>query len=329
MPNIVITTYCNRRCPYCFALDAMEDAPARNMSMPEFVVIADMLVAARRSSVGVLGGEPTLHPQFYEMVWYLVSRGINARVFTNGICSDELMDELETLPRRDRVTFIVNVNFPEIETETNRVRQAKFLRRFAPICDLSLNIFRADLDPLFLADVAREAGIRNRRIRVGFAQPIAGEGNEFLKLEDYRGVARQIVRLAEGVFDQGIVVSLDCGFPLCAFSDEELGRLRRTNANTKFVCDTATDIAPGLMAWSCFPLAKRNRSKVERTTRLEDLEKRFTNMNGDLRKQSARGVFQECEACPYLKRKVCHGGCLAHVVADSGAEATATQTASR
>jgi radical SAM protein with 4Fe4S-binding SPASM domain len=328
MPNIVITTYCNRRCPYCFALDAMENAPARDMNLRDFVVITDMLVAARRSSVGVLGGEPTLHPQFYEMLWYLVSRGINARVFTNGICSDELMDELDHLPYQDRVTFIVNVNFPEIETDTNRVRQAKFIRRFAEICDLGLNIFRADLDPLFLADVAREAGIRNRRIRVGFAQPIAGEGNEFLKLEDYREVARQIVRLAEGVFDLGIMVSLDCGFPLCAFSDEELGRLRRTNANTKFVCDTATDIAPGLTAWSCFPLAKRNRSSIERTTRLQDLEKRFVEMNAELRQQFSQGIFKECETCQYLKQRVCHGGCLAHVVADSGSEATATQAAS-
>jgi len=320
MPNILLTTYCNRRCPYCFALDAMEDAGPREMTMRELITVADMIVASGRLSTGVLGGEPTLHPQFYEMVSYLLARGIRVRVFTNGICRDELMDELETVRPRSRFKFVVNVNFPQIESERNRRRQERFIERFAPLCDLGLNIFRADLEPLFLADLARRAGVRNRRIRVGLAQPIVGEPNQFLSLDYYRQVAGSIVRLAEAVFELGMVVSLDCGFPLCSFTDEQLGRLRRVRADTKFVCSTATDVGPGLRAWSCFPLAKYNRTTIDGNMRLEDLEARFLSMLQGYRQRFRKGVFPACDDCAYFRQKVCHGGCLAHVIPEHGSD---------
>ena len=318
MPNILLTTYCNRRCPYCFALDAMEGAQSREMTMSELITVADMIVASGSLSTGVLGGEPTLHPQFYEMVSYLLARGIRVRVFTNGLCRDELMDEMETWRQDGRLKFVVNVNFPQIETEQNRAAQERFIQRFAGVCDLGLNVFRADLDPMFLSDLARRTGVKNRRIRVGLAQPIVGERNEFLSLDYYREVAGKIVKLAEAVFDLGIVVSLDCGFPLCSFTDEQLGRLRRVRADAKFVCSTATDVAPGLIAWSCFPLAKHNRTTIDRATRFKELQDRFLNMNKQYRRRVRRGVFKACDDCPYFEHRVCDGGCLAHVIPGNG-----------
>ena len=318
MPNILLTTYCNRRCPYCFALDAMEDAGSREMTMGELVGLADMIVASGKLSTGVLGGEPMLHPQFPEMVSYLLARGIQVRVFTNGLCRDELMSEIEAIRPRSRFKFVVNVNFPEIESEQNRERQERFIKRFAPLCDLGLNVFRADLDPLFLADLARRTGVKNRRIRVGLAQPIVGEANQFLGLDYYRQVAANVVRLAEAVFELGMVVSLDCGFPLCSFTDQQLGRLRRVKADAKFVCSTATDLAPGMKAWSCFPLAKHNRITIDRSVQLKDLEDRFLGMLKDYRQRFSKGVFEECAECAYFRHRVCDGGCLAHVIPGDG-----------
>jgi hypothetical protein len=296
----------------------MEDAGSREMSMRELIDLADIIVASGRLNTGVLGGEPLLHPQFPEMVSYLLARGIQVRVFTNGLGRDELMDEIEGIRPRSRFKFVVNVNFPEIESERNRERQERFINRFAPICDLGLNVFRADLDPLFLADLARRTGVRNRRIRVGLAQPIVGEANQFLGLDYYRQVAANVVRLAEAVFDLGMVVSLDCGFPLCSFTDEQLGRLRRVRADTKFVCTTATDLAPGRQAWSCFPLAKHNRITIDRSVSLKELEGRFLGMLEGYRQRFSRGVFAECAECAYLRHRVCDGGCLAHVIPGNG-----------
>lgn len=320
MPNLVITTYCNRSCPYCFALEAMEDAPAREMNLREIVTVADMMIAGKRPSIGVLGGEPTLHPQFQEIVWYLLARGMRVRVFTNALCSAQVMQAIAALPDRRKLTFVVNVNFPEIESAENHARQERFIARFREICDVGLNIYRADLDPLFLADLIERTDLRDRRVRVGFAQPIAGEGNEFLSLDHYRGVADQIVKLAEAVFPRGMRVGLDCGFPLCSFTDENLGRLRRVNADLKFVCDTATDIAPAGHAWSCFPLAKQNRMRIDRHTGLREMEKTFVDRNNAARDRLRTGVFEECDACVYRSQRLCHGGCIAHVITDGNGD---------
>jgi len=314
MPNVLLTTYCNRKCPYCFAVDAMDGAPFQRMSMTELITITDILVASRTMRVGVLGGEPMLHPQFLEMVWYLLLRGLRVDVFTNGICSADLVNQLDQLPISAKIKFVVNMNAPEIETEQNRARQERFVTRFADNCDLSLNIFHPDLDPSFLSDFAHRIGLRKRQIRVGIAQPIVGRQNEFLHLDHYRKVSGSIVALAESVFQLGITVGLDCGFAMCAFSDEQLGRLRRTNARTKFICKVPIDIAPGLQAWSCFPLNKRNRLTIQRTTLLGNLECQLLQGNDEIRKRTRKGIFGECEDCMYLQRNACDGGCLAHAI---------------
>lgn len=318
MPNILLTTYCNRRCPYCFALDAMEGSASREMTLRELVTAADMIVASGRLNTGVLGGEPTLHPQFCEMIGYLMARGISVRVFTNGLCRPDVMDGIERMLGGNRLKFVVNVNFPGVDPEDKRAAQEAFVTRFARFCDLGLNVFRPDLDPTFIADLARRTGVRDRRVRVGLAQPIVGETNTFLDLHEYRRVAEGIVHLAEAVFDLGMVVSLDCGFPLCAFTDEQLGRLRRVRADAKFVCNTATDIAPGGVSWSCFPLASTNRAEVNSGTRLKQLEDAFLAMNESHRSRFRAGVFAECDDCAYRRQRVCDGGCLAHVIGGNG-----------
>ncbi len=318
MTNILLTNHCQRRCPSRVDLDATEDVQSCEMDMRDLITVADMIVASGDLRAGVLAGEPTPHPHCCEMVSYLLARGIRVVFFTSGIYREELMDELEKLSQESRFRFLVNVNFPEIKTGQNLLRQERFIRRFAGVCDLGLNVSRADLDPRFLSDLARRTGVRNCRIRVGLAHPIVGEANEFLSPADYREVAGSIVDLAEAVFDLGIVVSLDCGFTLCSFTDEQLGRLRRVKAETSFICRAAVGIAPGPIAWPCFPLAKHNRIRIDGNTRLKDLQDRFWNINNELRGRSRKGVFKECDDCVYFEHRVCEGGCLTHLIPDAG-----------
>ncbi len=314
MPNILLTTTCNRRCPYCFAVDAMAEFEKQKIDFNDLVGYADMIVSSGRLYTGVLGGEPTLHPEFADMVLYLVARGIQVNVFTNGICSDKLMDEIaQRFPGRSNVQFTVNVNFPEIETAENQRRQDLFIRRFASQVDLGVNIFRPDLDPIMLRDVAERTGLKDSRFRIGLAEPIIGEKNAFLGIDAYKTVAEKLVHLAEAVFPRGIKISFDCGFPLCSFTDEQLGRLRRCTADTKFVCSCATDLAPGRKAWSCFPMAKFSLVQLEPHADLHELERQFLDRIKQLRSQRQPGVFEACADCAYRRHGACQGGCIAHV----------------
>lgn len=315
MPNILLTTYCNRTCPYCFALDAMGGEANREMTFPELVAVADMIVAAGRSRTGVLGGEPTLHPRFWDMVRYLMERGIPVTVFTNGTVPGKWMDDLDRLAREDRPRFVVNVNFPGVDPPRLRNRQDEFLRRFAPICDVGINIYRPDLDPLFLSDLIARVGLKDAKIRVGLAQPVAGQRNTYLDRREHRSVAEGIVRLAEAVFHRGMRVSLDCGFGLCSFTDDQLGRLARRQASIKFVCRPIIDIGPGLWAWSCFPLARPTRIRIDRMARLGDLAEGFERWKRDRSGAEGKPVGEKCDSCIYSEQKTCDGGCFAHRIA--------------
>lgn len=78
-----ITSQCNRRCTYCFLPSDFFSSGAR-MSMDLF---AGVVAWSHRHGVGeitLLGGEPSLHTSFADMVALANREGLNVRVVTNG-----------------------------------------------------------------------------------------------------------------------------------------------------------------------------------------------------------------------------------------------------
>ena len=78
-----ITSQCNRRCGYCFLPADFFSSGAR-MSMNLF---AGVVAWSRRHGAGeitLLGGEPSLHASFADMVALASGQGLEVRVVTNG-----------------------------------------------------------------------------------------------------------------------------------------------------------------------------------------------------------------------------------------------------
>lgn len=101
---IEITDSCNLTCPMCYAASAPGQ---KHKSLEEVQRAIDRLVAAEgRAEVAQLsGGEPTIHPQFVEILDYALSQPIDyVMVNTNGLRlanDQELIDVLAA--RRERV----------------------------------------------------------------------------------------------------------------------------------------------------------------------------------------------------------------------------------
>jgi MoaA/NifB/PqqE/SkfB family radical SAM enzyme len=81
--DVYITSQCNRRCTYCFlAADFL--ASRTHMSIDLYDQI---LTWSQKHGVGeitLLGGEPSLHPEFTEMITMARGRDMDVRVVTNG-----------------------------------------------------------------------------------------------------------------------------------------------------------------------------------------------------------------------------------------------------
>ncbi|HTT55283.1 MAG TPA: radical SAM protein [Streptosporangiaceae bacterium] len=81
--DVYVTSQCNRRCTYCFL---PSDFFASGLRM-SFDALSGVVAWCCRYNVGeitFLGGEPSLHPSFADMVSHSHGQGLAVRVVTNG-----------------------------------------------------------------------------------------------------------------------------------------------------------------------------------------------------------------------------------------------------
>jgi MoaA/NifB/PqqE/SkfB family radical SAM enzyme len=81
--DVYVTSLCNRRCTYCF-LPPDFFASRLQMSVEAFSGIVAWCQRHNVPELTFLGGEPSLHPSFSEMVTRARDGGLDVRVVTNG-----------------------------------------------------------------------------------------------------------------------------------------------------------------------------------------------------------------------------------------------------
>lgn len=318
--NILLTNRCNRKCPYCFAQEriSFDAKTAERRAAPTFISEADFDTAIdflSRSGVdrvGLLGGEPSLHPQFPTLLERAMDAGVHPKVFTNGLWSTQTLDAVSALDdgTDDRFNLVVNVNEPERTGEAEQRRQHRTLARLGRRSSLSFNISRPSFDPSFLVELI-ETYETHRYIRLGVAEPLAQMENEHLDVADYPQMAPSLMALADLADRADIHLGFDCGFTLCMFTEAELGRLVMAGARFRSVCGPAVDIGTDLSAWACFPLSTF--AAGELITEFADADALVAHFNRRFEPLFKTGALPECAGCRHRKRGQCSGGCAAHV----------------
>lgn len=81
--DVYVTSQCNRRCTYCF-LPSDFFASGMRMSAEAFSDVVAWCLRYNVDEITLLGGEPSLHPSFADMVSLAHERGLSVRVVTNG-----------------------------------------------------------------------------------------------------------------------------------------------------------------------------------------------------------------------------------------------------
>ena len=123
MANIAIVNYCNLKCPYCFAEDMIQEDNAF-MSLENYNKLLDFILKSPTDRVGILGGEPTLHPQFKEILQITNDKcqDRKAVLFSNGI-------ELEKfLPDLNNIGVLINYNDPKNLTNIQNEKLQKTIK---------------------------------------------------------------------------------------------------------------------------------------------------------------------------------------------------------
>lgn len=88
MVTIEITNECNLRCLHCYN----DAGPGKNyFSKKEIEYLVDSLNNINVRHISFSGGEPLLHPHFFDAVTMVRERGMSWSVFTNAVLIDETM----------------------------------------------------------------------------------------------------------------------------------------------------------------------------------------------------------------------------------------------
>jgi pyruvate-formate lyase-activating enzyme len=97
MPAVIVTATCQNSCSWCFARSKMRqyrDQGIDEMSWRDFLTVVKFYESPNYRQMHLLGGEPTTHSRFIDMLTYLSSRGFLTTVVTNGIIPASLVDAL-------------------------------------------------------------------------------------------------------------------------------------------------------------------------------------------------------------------------------------------
>jgi hypothetical protein len=318
VPNVLLTTRCNRSCPYCFATKEMSSAVTDSlMSWENLIYIADFFKASGQQRISLLGGEPTLHPECVDFILYLLERDFEVMVFTNGMLTSSRLQEFKRYladANNQKLSFVCNLNDP-VQTpgakgEMERIEA--FLALMGPRVTPGFNIYRLDFNLEFVFDAINRFGLK-RHLRLGVCHPMPGKSHGFIRPEDMRQVVQRLYSYREYFDSCRVTPGLDCGFPLCQFKDEELGWLQHFRSSVHFRCGPALDITPDMSVYYCFPLCDYQRKSLFEFDSLKQLDEHFIKLRQEIRAEIP-GIFDECDGCRFQEEEVCGGGGLCQIL---------------
>ena len=311
MANLVVSNVCNQQCPYCFAEDYFQATQADNhshfISVDAFEARLDFLEHSGIDEIRLIGGEPTLHPQFPELIRRARLRSKRILVFTNGLLPARAVECLSALPPEE---CIVLINTNTSGKSNNTPLRADAMRALGPRVLPGFNIYEANFDLTPLFDLIRENGC-HKSIRLGLAQPTLAGHTKFLNVKQYKLVGQRIAMFASQAAQEGIALEFDCGFVRCMFTDEELQTLCHANADVGWRCNPILDIDIDATVFHCFPLASRVRAPLTNESVAAELRAQLAKQIEPFR---AAGIYKDCSTCPSKQKGECTGGCMANTM---------------
>ncbi len=309
MTNLSISTVCNLHCPYCFTADYASDTPdiQHFLSLGDFEARLDYLDRSGIDQVRLLGGEPTLHPQFPQLVELARARNKSIMVFSNGLMPEKALACLEALS--PEVCFVLmNVNAPGDNDAAVLKRERAVMARLGQRVMPGFNIYRPDFDLTFLLDVIAETGSKPV-IRLGLAQPCLSGANTYIHPRQYPFIGHKLALFAQAAAP--VQLDFDCGFVPCMFSEDDMAALQSAGTHLGWVCSPILDVDLRGEIIPCYPLSRLGSIPLTAETTAGALRETFEGLTLGYRKA---GIYPVCSSCALKISGECSGGCLAAVM---------------
>lgn len=307
MANAVLTGTCNKSCSYCFAQEHMAGSGAF-LADEDWTGYLDLLERSDRPEARLVGGEPTLHPRFGELVAEALGRGLRLLVFTNGLMPARSLEALAAAPEA-RCELVMNCHEAPDRNAGELERQIAVIQALPGRVALGYNIYRLPFDMDFMLTLYAELPLA-RLLRVGLALPMPDGTNPHLLPHQYPIAGSRLGAFARRAGALDVRLHLDCGFVRCMFDDAAVAAFESTGALWRSGCSPILDYGSGAAVMHCFALGDHHAAVASTGDTAQAIADGFRARLGPLR---AAGIYRECTGCAFRERGECYGGCLSHV----------------
>ena len=321
MPNIMVTQRCNLRCPYCFANEFVDGEKSElDITVDNFKRILDFILQdGTVKKIGLIGGEPTLHPQF-DLLLKILSiddRIEEVIIYTNGIKIKNYIDYLTN----KKFHLLINCN--DIE---NKITQYKELVDSIKCVDsimknrivLGVNYYKKSFNYSFLWELLKY--YHGNRLRVSISVPNTSEYN-YSPLEYFKGIKAEVLIFFQELKLHGIIPFLDCNiFPACLITYEDLEQFEDWGKDNPLMvlktvgtnCCPVIDILPDCTAVRCFGLSEYTKVDINNFSTITDLRNYYLRT---IDAYAANSTYDsKCNTCYKFKTMKCSGGCLIYKI---------------
>lgn len=335
MANIMLTDACNLRCKYCFANEFVNHG-SNEITLTNFRKAADFIAAAGDRSLGLIGGEPTLHSHFKEILQYLISDDRFERItlFTNGVLLDAYANELA----HPKFRILLNCNSPADIGETAYKKMCGNLdllirgHYMGDRITLGVNLYETTFDFSYLLELLKAYDLHH--VRMSLTVPNT-EDKRIVAADDFfRQMKPGLLKFVCSMLENGILPHYDCNkLPVCMLTPEEIAevvsryermdpalrRSRYTSDDSSIFseesrCSPIVDIRQDLTAVRCFGLSACTKVSIADFKNVGDLRNYYLNTVDSYGAKLA--ASEGCAACYRQKTLKCTGGCLAYKIHD-------------
>lgn len=305
MANIFLTRKCNLKCPYCFA-DEFVNKDNEEITIENFKAAVEFIKTAPGERVGLIGGEPTTHSKFHEIL-KILQEDENVKIvtlFTNGIGIDKSIDFLKD----KKFGMLVNCNSSKDigEHAFNKLKNnIRLLKEEKIDFNIGINLYSDKLDYNYIFDLL-EIG-EKKTLRFATALPNDYKEETSNVLEDFFKFKPYLFKFFNDCFERNIVPTSDCNFiPTCLLDIEDKKTLLKINklaqenkvidtVRSAHTCIPVIDILPDLTAIRCFGMSKYEKVEIAKLKTLNNAIKYFFN-NVDIYARAVQ-LSNDCGDC--------------------------------
>ena len=320
MPNIMLTYRCNLHCSYCFANEFVNKEKT-DITIRNFLKAVDFVTRAGETRVGLIGGEPTLHPGFPVIMELLAVQPMVSGIalYTNGLLMDCYIPQI-TNPK---VSILVNCNSPQLIGEKAFACLQKNLdmlmlqHNMKNRITLGINLYSDDMDYSYMMDLLQRYDLHH--VRISLTVPDFSTYSDVNALEYFKKRKKFLLDFFRNMDTIHVMPRYDCNFPpYCIWTDEEkrwledfVARNSESNLISQNInCSPVIDILPNLQAVRCFGMSDYLKVPIEDFKNVPDLSNFFKNEIDSMAYKLP--ACTECKDCYEQKVRHCITGCIGY-----------------